>query len=115
MLSAMQPPTGDRKLRDEVIRIAELTVNSNTMQDLEFINCRIIGPAVLLALGTTSLLHCALGGPIESLFWEIPPERTHVIGGVAVVNCIFSNCRFEEIGLGGPRSLYDALVADVNQ
>ena len=40
----MPPPTGDGHFRDEVIRLAELTVNTNTIESLQFTNCRIIGP-----------------------------------------------------------------------
>lgn len=42
---------GDGKYRDEIVRISELTVNTYILKDLEFVNCRIIGPAVLAILG----------------------------------------------------------------
>lgn len=97
------PPTGNSELRNEVVRISELTVNSVTLEGLTFQNCKILGPAVLLLLGRTTLVHSTFDAPnAEALFWEIPPSRALVVGAVSAVDCTFSACRFEAIGLGGP-------------
>jgi len=92
--------------RDEVVRIAELTVNTSILENLEFSNCRIIGPAVLVLLGGVSIIHPRWDAPdLDALFWEVPPTRELVVGAVGVAHCTFSNCRFEQIGIAGPREL----------
>jgi hypothetical protein len=107
----VQPPTGDRKFRNEVVRIAELTVNTSQLSHLEFSNCRILGPAVLIPTGGTQILHCNLGGDSpEAIFWEILPGRDYVVGGVGVISCIFSSCQFEGIGWAGSREMYDSMI-----
>jgi hypothetical protein len=104
------PLRADNTFRDEVVRIAELTVNSSVLEDLQFSNCRIIGPAVLVLLGDVTIVHCSWDAPgIDAVFWEVPPERNFVVGAVGVARCTFSNCRFEQIGIAGPPELRTAL------
>lgn len=108
----MQPPTADRQFRNMVVRIAELTVNTSELEGLEFSNCRIMGPAILIPLGTTSILHCALGGPdLDALFWEITPQRQSVVGAVAALDCTFSGCQFDAIGWAGPSGLREMFAS----
>jgi hypothetical protein len=38
------PQIGDRHFRNTVVRIADLTLTTDTIEDYEFSNCRIIGP-----------------------------------------------------------------------
>jgi len=105
----MQPLTGDRKFRDDIVRIAELTVNTSMLIGYEFTNCRIVGPAVLVPLGNTSLQHIDFNGSLDAIFWEILPERQEVLGGVGVQDCLFSSCRMDDIGIAGPASLRELL------
>jgi hypothetical protein len=100
------PLTGDGKFRDDVIRIAELTVNTFLLEDLEFSNCRIIGPAVLAILDNVSIIGCRWDAPgFEALFWEVAPTRPVVVGAVGVRNTTFANCSFENVGVAGPPGL----------
>jgi hypothetical protein len=96
------PLTGDRKFRNDPVRIADLTVNRTTIEDYEFVNCRILGPAVLIIRDST-ITACSWDAPgLDSIFWEISPARLQVVGAVGVFRCLFSNCRFEGIGIAGP-------------
>lgn len=96
-------PTGTRQFRNEVVRISELTVTTFVLEGLEFSNCRILGPAVLVSLGNTDMIRCNWDAPdLESIFWEISPARKAVVGAVAVRDCTFSSCSFSLIGLAGP-------------
>lgn len=92
-----------------------MTVNTNVIQGVEFSNCQILGPSVLIPQGSTSIVNCTWDGTIDAIFWEIPPARTHVIGGVAATDCIPSSCRFVEVGLAGTdelRQLVDAAFTE---
>ena len=107
---ASPPLRGDRSFRDDIVRIAELTVNTSMLENYEFSNCRIIGPAVLVLLGNVQLLHCGWDAPgLEAVFWEIPATREYVVGAVGVANCTFSNCRFEQVGVAGPSELREQM------
>jgi hypothetical protein len=96
------PPTGNREFRDEVVRLAQLTVTTNVLDGLTFVNCTVIGPGVLVLLGDVSFQYCNWGAPdARAVFWLIEPERTIVVGGIGVKNCTFSACRFSEVGVAG--------------
>jgi hypothetical protein len=111
----MPPPTGNREFRNQVVRIgAELTVNTPNLEDLTFQNCRIIGPAVLVPQ-SSDFLHCAWDGELDALFWEVPPTRTFIIGGVGVTRCTFSSCTFTMIGLAGTSELRAQMEADLSE
>ena len=108
----MPPVRGDGRFRDEVVRIAELTVNTSLLEHLQFSNCRIIGPAVLAVLNDNTIVGCRFDAPdLPALFWEVPDDRPLVIGAVGLRNCVFSNCAFENIGIAGPPQLGDHLRA----
>ena len=103
MRMTQRPLSGDRRFGNDVIRIAELTVNTSMIEGYEFSNCRIIGPAILALLGDVSIVHCSWDAPgFDAIFWEVPPERGAVVGVVGVRDCTFSNCAFENIGIAGP-------------
>jgi hypothetical protein len=103
---SMPPPTGTREFRDDVVRIGALTVNTTVLDGLTFQNCRIIGPAILVPQGSTSIVHCGWDAPdFAAVFWELDPSRTVVIGAIAVLNCTFSSCTFSGIGVAGPPEL----------
>ena len=103
---------GDRVFRNDLVRLADLTVNTVELNGYEFANCRIVGPAVLLPLGSTSIASCEWDAPdMNAIFWEITPERSAVVGAIAVVDCIFSACTFQGVGLAGPKELRAILEA----
>lgn len=100
------PLTGDRKFRNDVVRIADMTVNTPVIDGYEFSNCRILGPAIIVPQGNTEISNCTWDAPgLDAIFWEIPADRMYVVGAVAVLNCVFSNCKLEGVGLGGTTEL----------
>ena len=103
------PLVGDRTFRDQVVQISALTVNTVELREYTFSNCRILGPAIVIPLGRTEMGHCTWNGSIDAIFWEISEGRNHVIGAVALVDCVFSNCVFQEIGFAGPLALREAI------
>jgi hypothetical protein len=109
-VSKQPPQTGDRQFRNDVVRIAELTVNTSTIEGYEFSNCRVIGPAILAFLGGVTVSHCTWDAPgLDAIFWEVPRTREFVVGIVGVVDCTFSNCHFELIGIAGPPEMRSQL------
>jgi hypothetical protein len=109
------PPTGDAQFRNDVITIAELTVTGTELEDLTFSNCRILGPAVLVAR-ETQFIECTWETPdINALFWLIEPGRDVVLGAVGLTRCVFSKCSFHSIGLAGPAEMREVLEGGATQ
>lgn len=105
-----QPPlTGEKRFRNDAVRLADLTVNTFILEGYEFSNCRILGPAILVPQGQTSIVECGWEGTLDAIFWEIGPDRPIVVGAIAAVNCTFSNCSFSQVGIAGPRELREIM------
>lgn len=107
------PPTGDRRIVDDVVRIASLTVTSPQINGMTFVNCQIIGPAVLALLEGVEMSHCTFEADVNALFWEVPASRPVVYGAVGLTNVVFSRCVFQAIGFAGPpelRQMFEAAV-----
>jgi len=100
------PPTGNREFSNDVVRLAELTVTTFTLDGLTFRNCQIIGPAILIPQGRTGFAHCRWDAPdLDALFWEILPTRAAVVGAVVAHDCMFSACNFTQVGIAGSTEL----------
>lgn len=108
-MSKQPPLTGEKRFRNDVVRLADLTVNTFILDGYEFSNCKILGPAILVPQGRTSIVECGWEGDLDAIFWEIGADRQLVIGAIAIVDCTFSNCTFSQIGLAGPPELRDMM------
>lgn len=105
-MSQEPPLRGEHRFTNRVVRMADLTVNTTTIEDLSFSNCRIIGPAILALLHDVTIDGAGWNTPsIDAIFWEVSPGRGAVVGVIGVANCSFSNCQFENIGIAGPPQL----------
>jgi hypothetical protein len=102
-----------KEYRNDVVRLADLTVNSSTIDGITFVGCQILGPAVLVPISST-IVGCTWDAPdVNALFWEIASDRPVVVGAIAAVGCTFSSCKFSEVGLAGGRDLREQFVSDV--
>jgi len=74
-----------------------------------FIDCRIEGPAVLLAVDGCDFDGCdmgASGGDLRNLLLRpVGPEK--VIGAIAFRNCTFRRCAFFAVGFTGSPAFID--------
>ena len=80
-----------REFVNDVVRLADLTVNTIELRDMTFSNCRIVGPAVLVPLGNTSINYCTWGGELSAVFWLVEPGRPRVVGAIGATDCVFSS------------------------
>jgi hypothetical protein len=94
-------PTKELFVR-EMIYLPDFTRVLDTIGNRRFEQCLIRGPAVLISARNNQLLSCKFDGPLEAILWEIPLERTCVIGVIALLDCIFDRCQFVHVGLAGP-------------
>ena len=73
------------------VRIAELADDEGVVRDRTIEDCEIVGPAVLVSLGTENRLEdCEFAHTLESL------AQVHVGGGpvVLLAACTLTRCRF---------------------
>jgi hypothetical protein len=73
-----------------------------TIKGQVFVDKDIVGPAVVVPLGTGTMQHCGFDGDEVSVLWEIPKDRDRLSGAIALEDCTFLRCRFVNIGLVGP-------------
>jgi hypothetical protein len=90
---------GDRTHRNALLRLSDLTVNNDLIEDQIFENCKLVGPAVIVPMDS-EFSNCGWLGEPDALIWEIPEERTLILGAIGLVRCRFYGCTFERIGMG---------------
>ncbi|WP_396595120.1 hypothetical protein [Brevundimonas sp. R86498] len=79
-----------------------------------FVDCVIIGPAVLVPTPQTGFANCNFGdaaGEPRNLF--LTPAGSKVIGGLSVAGCVFDGCQFSGIGLVGDESVIAAFLGTI--
>lgn len=91
-------PAG-RQYRNQVVKLPELAVVDDLLEDLTFENCQIIGPAVIIGLGDTEINSCTFEGPPEAFLWPISDDRVAAIGAIGLKNCRLYGCKLTRIGV----------------
>ena len=104
-MTVMHP--SDRTYRSQTVRLADLTVISDLIENVTFENCIIEGPAVIALMGQGTLRDCGFDGDLESLIWIVPAEREKVIGAIAMIDCTLVGCTLRRIGLAVPEADLD--------
>lgn len=96
--------------RNEIVRIADMVVLADVLEDLHFENCEVVGPAVLAVLEGVTFEGCAFEAPgPDALIWTVEDDRI-VMGAVGLRNVTFSNCRIRRIGLAVSQSQVNAVL-----
>lgn len=96
--------------RNEVIRLADLTVAIPSVESTRFEDCLILGPAVVLPKGSR-FQDCSYDTPdVEALLWPLDPQRTErVVGVIELVDCEFHKCRFTQVGFAVDQTFGDQM------
>jgi hypothetical protein len=102
---------GHRHVR-EIIRIVHMAGDEAVIRGHTFEDCTIMGPAVLV-FRDCDLVDPTLRGKLDAILWEVWPDREWVLGAVLVERCRFLQCRFENIGIAGPKSLLAKLRSEI--
>jgi hypothetical protein len=87
----------DRTYRNQVVRISDLAVTSEILEELVFEGCEIVGPAVLMLLGSTQFRDNRFTDG-EASFWSLQTDRAYV-GAIGIKDCLFEGCAFRRIGI----------------
>lgn len=94
--------------RRQVVLISEVLgrtpVGPDRLEGFIFNDCQIIGPAVLMPVRDTHFNDCTFEA--AEVFTEAEDGRPY-FGVVGLVACTFERCRFERIGIHGPKDFVD--------
>lgn len=116
------PMPTDLGVRDEfrgvVVSIPALveaaSITGKPIEGRRFIDCVLLGPAILAMSEQTRFLNCQFGaveGDERNLF--VKPAGGRVIGAVSVHGCHFEGCLMNGLGLVGDDSFVEAFVASL--
>jgi hypothetical protein len=91
------------RFENKAVRVADLVVTTDVVRETDFVNCQIIGPAIVYFENCT-LVNVIFTGNLEAMLYEV--EESRPIQGVVVFDrCLFDQSRFERIGLIGTAEL----------
>lgn len=102
----------DKEYRDAVVWLPELAKDHDVLDGFTFVNCLLKGPAVVVLLDNVTFTNNELQGHAEGLLWELPPERSSVIGAIGLTNSTVEGCTLNRIGIAGPRDLLAKFKAE---
>lgn len=100
--------TGTR-YEDEVVRVVDLFTTADFLEGYVFINCHLVGPAVIGMLGELVVEQCLFDPGVsdpQGMFWVMPPAQSFV-GIVGFYRTEFRGCRFDRIGIAAPAEILD--------
>ncbi len=90
----------DKTYESRVVRLSELAGDEAVIRGFVFIDCEVRGPAIIYP-HNCNFVQGSITGPADAVLWEIPLERTYVIGAILVEDCTFERCRFTSVGFAG--------------
>jgi hypothetical protein len=85
---------------NRVVRISELVIVGDIIEDSDFVNCHLLGPALCAPLEEVAFLNCVFEGDIDAILWELPKPK-QVVGAIGLRRCRFDGCKLSSIGLVG--------------
>lgn len=103
--------------RGRTIKIATMvSAKEPVLKGQNFQGCHIEGPAVLF-LGEDVVMEANTfglpDGNVETMLWEIGPNRPVTFGAIQVQRCRFEDCTFKEIGFTGTAATLDLFRSDL--
>jgi hypothetical protein len=96
-----------RTYRQQVVRLHEAITSRSgptLIQRVNFEDCDVYGPAVLILTNNVTLESCTFDAPPEILFIEGQEGRPYV-GVIGLENVRFHECRMHNIAFLGPKAL----------
>jgi hypothetical protein len=96
-----------RSIRDEVVRLSSLAVTRDVIQNVDFVNCEIVGPAVISPMNC-SFIGTVFEGPIEAMILEVGEGTPVLIGTIVMFDCTFVNCRLRRVGFTATKDFVEA-------
>lgn len=94
---------------NKLIRLVDLVVTKRPpiLVDHEFVNCELVGPAVLQVIDGCAFVGLAIESP--AVFWQLDVGREY-IGGIGIQRCRFEACSFSGVGFAGNAEFIQAFA-----
>lgn len=92
---------------------AAMRLNVAAIENRTFLDCRLEGPAVMLALDGLTFDNVDFGyakGDVRNLVL-IPASPNGVIGAIPMRNCVFKDSEFYGVGFTGAKQFTDQILA----
>lgn len=97
--------------RNAIVRISDLTVLSDVIEDTQFHNCEIVGPVVFVILEDVMISNSGFDSPgPDALFWPVDKSRRQVMGAVGLSRVTFESCQFRRVGLAAQREHIEGML-----
>ena len=82
---------------NQKINIAELARDSMLVKDKVFVDCELIGPAII-HFKKSVITNCLFDAKLENMFIVVDLPRV-ITGIVGFEECVFKKCKFSKIGI----------------
>lgn len=102
-----------REYRGEEVRLTDLVEDDVVLEGHHFVDCHVIGPAVLVVQGEFTLIDNTIEGDPDAYLWVIPEHRKRVLGAILVKDTTFERCTFTNVGFAGRSDFIERLRSDV--
>jgi len=97
----------------KLIRLSDITTETNIIAGKYFRNAIIRGPGILFHMGNCTIGNCsfAVGDSIKSIIWQPNPSSDNGhIGAIGIYHTVFEDCIFEGVGFAGPDEFINKLL-----
>lgn len=78
-------------------------MTTDVISEVRFTNCTIVGPAVIILMGNSSMTHTSLDS--ADALWPFPDDRQYLVGVLGFTDCHFVNCQLQRLGIAVPQNL----------
>ena len=96
---------GPETYENQTVRLCDLVRDRLLLEGITFVNCRIVGLAVLVPFGDMTFEGTTFGAEteMEDVLWEVPSSRVALIGAIPMTNCRLISCKTTNVGFAGQR------------
>lgn len=94
----------------ELISLTEFVSKSDPIEGIDFVDCQIVGPAVLTPFGC-SFIDSAWQGAAGSFAVEVISGTPVLAGSIIVSDCTFTRSVFRRVSVAGSKDIVEQLNA----
>lgn len=94
-------------------RLVDYADRFGIVRGLGAIDATFVGPCVILPRSTEMTAPTFMTPNVDALIWELAPDRTSVLGAIALDACVFDRCTFREIGVALPSDAIAAFLSTI--
>lgn len=96
-----------------LLAVHSLNAGQTAITAKTFTDCIIEGPAIVVALGTTTFQDCLMGAVEDVNSMLFSPRGPRLVGAIGLKDCSFIRCRFIQIGYTGSEPYLADMAAQV--